>query len=76
MVFGAISSKMDEVLSINPSANLFVFWNFSVHHKYWLTYSGRTDRPSELCYNFSISNDRTQMEWLTFLLGSLTATVP
>ena len=27
----------------------------------WLTYSGGTDRPGELCYNFSISNDLTQI---------------
>ena len=26
-----------------------------------LTYSGGTDRPGELCYNFSISNDLNQM---------------
>ena len=26
-----------------------------------LTYSGRTDRPGELCYKFSISNDLTQI---------------
>ena len=25
------------------------------------TYSGGTDRPGELCYNFSISNDLTQI---------------
>ena len=29
--------------------------------KDWLTYSGGPDRPGELCYNFSISNDLTQM---------------
>ena len=52
---------MDEVLSINPSANVFVFGDFNVHHKDWLTYSSGTDRPGELCYNFSISNDLTQM---------------
>ena len=52
---------MDEVLSINPSANVFVFGDFNVHHKDWLTYSGGTDRSGELCYNFSISNDLTQM---------------
>ena len=34
----------------------------------WLTYSGGTDRPSELCYNFQT----TILRWLTFLLGSLT----
>ena len=60
-VFDSISSNIDEVLSINPSANIFVFGDFNVHHKDWLTYSGGTDRPGELCYNFSISNDLTQM---------------
>ena len=32
-----------------------------IHHKDWLTYSGGTDQPGELRYNFSISNDLTQM---------------
>ena len=61
MVFDSISSNIDEVLSINPSANVFVFGDFNVYHKDWLTYSGGTDRPDELCYNFSISNDLTQI---------------
>ena len=60
-VFDSISSNIDEVLLINPSANVFVFGYFDVHHKDWLTYSGRTDRPGRLCYNFSISSDLTQM---------------
>ena len=60
-VFYSSLSNMDEVLSINPPANVFVFGEFNVHHKDWLTYSDGTDRPSELCYNFSISNDLTQM---------------
>ena len=60
-VFDSISSNIDEVLSINPSANVFVFGDFNIHHKDWLTYSGGTDRPGELCYNFSISNDLTQI---------------
>ena len=59
-VFDSISSNIDEVLSINPSA-VFVFGDFNVHHKDWLTYSGGTDQPSELCYNFSFSNDLPQM---------------
>ena len=46
---------------ISPSANVFVFGEFNIHHKDWLTYSGETDRPCELCYNFSISNDFTHM---------------
>ena len=39
--FDAISSIIDDILSINPS--------------------GGTDRPCELCYNFSIPNDLNQM---------------
>ena len=60
-VFDSISSNIDEVLSINPSANIFVFGDFNFHHKDWLTYSGGTDQPGELCCNFSITNDLTQM---------------
>ena len=61
MVFDSISSNIDGVLPINPSANVFVFGNFDVHHKDWLTYSSGIDRPGQLCYNFSFPNDLTQM---------------
>ena len=61
MVFYSFLSNIDEVLLINPSANVFVFGDFNVLHKDWLIYSGETDGPSKLCYNFSISNDLTQM---------------
>ena len=61
MVFDSISSNIDEVLSVNPSANAFAFGDFNDHHKDWLPYSGGTDRSGELCYNFSISNNLTQM---------------
>ena len=60
-VFYSIASYIDEVLSINLSANVFVFGDINVHHKDWLTYSGGTDRPGEVCYNFSISNDLTEI---------------
>ena len=53
-VFYSISSNIDGVLSINPSANVFVFGDFKVRHKDWITYSSGTSRPGELCYNFSI----------------------
>ena len=43
MVFDSVISNKDEVLSINPSANVFVFGDFNVHHKDWLTYSGGID---------------------------------
>ena len=48
-------------MRFNSSANVFVFGDFNVHHKDWLTYFGGTDRSDELCYNFSISNDLTQI---------------
>ena len=60
-VFDSVSSNIDEVLSINPSANVFLFGDFNVYYKDWLTYSGGTDGLGKLCYNFSISNDLTQM---------------
>ena len=60
-VFYSFSSNIDEVLSIKPSTNVFVFGDFKVHLKDWLTYSSGTDRSCELWYNFSISNDLTQM---------------
>ena len=44
-VFDSISSNIDEVLSINSSANVFVFEDVNIHHKEWLTYSGGRDRP-------------------------------
>ena len=46
-VFDSISSNIDEVLSINPSTNTFVFEDFNTHYKDWLTYSDGTDRPVE-----------------------------
>ena len=60
-VFDSNSSNTDEVFSINPSANVLFFGNFGIHHKDWLTFFDGTDRSSEPCYNFSISNDLSQM---------------
>ena len=51
---------LDEVLSIKPSANVFVFREFNVHHMNWLNYPGGTNRPGELCCYFSSTNDLTQ----------------
>ena len=45
-VFDSVSPNMDEVLSIIPSANVFVFRVI-------------IDRPGELYYNFSTPNDLT-----------------
>ena len=41
--------------------NLFVFGDFNIYHKDWLTYSDAADRPGEVCYNFSFSEDLTKM---------------
>ena len=61
MVFDSISFNIDNVLLINPSPNVFVFGDFNVCHKDWLTSSGVTDQTGELCFSFSISNDLTHM---------------
>ena len=74
MVFDSISSNTDELLSINTSANMFVFGDFNIHCKDWLTYSGGTDRPGEHCYNFFLSQ-MTLLRWLTFLLRSQIVTL-
>ena len=42
-VFDSTSSNLDEVLWLNPSANVFVFGDFNIPHKDWFTYSGGTD---------------------------------
>ena len=64
-VFDIILSNINEALSTNPSANLFAFENFSIHHKDWPTHSGGIDRPDKLCYNFS---KRTLLIWITFVI--------
>ena len=48
---------MVEVLSINPSAKVFVLGDFNVHHEAWLTYFGETDR----LVTDSVSNDLTHL---------------
>ena len=53
-VFDPISSNIGKVLSVNPSAAAIAFGDLNIHHKDWLTYSGRTDRSGELCYNFFV----------------------
>ena len=68
-VFDYISSNIDQIFLINPSANVFVFGDFNVHHKDWVTYSGEIERPGELCYNFSISNDLSQMVNIPSVFG-------
>ena len=69
----AVSYNMDEVLSISPSANVFVFGDFNVHHKDWLAYSSQLIEHvnSDIIFLFQL----TLLRWLTFLLRSLTVTL-
>ena len=72
-IFDSISSNTDEVLSINPSANVFVFEAFNVHLKDWLTYSHETDRLVNSVIIFLFQT--TLLRQLTSLLRSLTVTL-
>ena len=60
MVFDSISSNINELPLIKQSF-VFVFGDFDIHNKDWVTYSGGTDGLDELCYNFSFWSDLTQM---------------
>ena len=72
-VFDSISSNIDEVLSINPSANVFVFGDFNIHHKDWLTIL--VELINLLNSAIIFLSQMILLRWLTFLLGSLTLTV-
>ena len=67
--FYSISSNIYEVLFINPSS-VFVFGDFNVHHKDWLTCSGGTDGLVNSTIIFL--SQMTLLRWLTFLLRSQT----
>ena len=54
---------------------MFLFGNFNVHHKDSLTYSDGSDRPGELCYNFSTWNDLTQLVNFPTQIRTVTLTV-
>ena len=43
MVFNIQSSKIDKVLLINTSTNIFVIGHFNIHHKDWLICSDGTE---------------------------------
>ena len=70
MVFYSIWSNIGKVLSINLSANMFVFGDFNIYHKDRQTHSVRTDGSGEFCYNFFISNNLIRM--VNFPIGSQT----
>ena len=53
----------------------FLFGDFNVHHKDCLSYSDGSDRPDELCYNFSTSIDVTQLVNFPTQIPTVTLTV-
>ena len=71
--FDSISSNIDEVPSINPYVNVFVFVDFNVHHKDWLTVLCKLIK----LVNFAIIflSQMTLLRWLAFLLRSLMVTL-
>ena len=69
-VFDTVSSNIDEVLSINPSTNVFIFGDFNVHHKDWLTYSGRADRPIVIIFFVTTLLVWIYFFWLWYLFYS------
>ena len=74
-IFDGTSFNTDEVLSINLSANAFVYFvmYFKVHHKGWLIHSGTLIdlENSDIIFLFQT----TLLKWLTFLLESLNVTL-
>ena len=48
-------------MKFSRSTHLFLFGDCNLHQKDCLTYSGGTDRPGEIFYNFSVSKHLTQM---------------
>ena len=70
MVFDSISSKIDEVLSIEPSTYVFVFGDLNIHHKDW---SPILMELIDLVNSVIIFLcQMTLLRWLTFLLRSQT----
>ena len=60
-VLDNVSTNIDRALSTHPTAKVFVFGDFNVHHVEWLKYLRGTDEPGEYSFNFSITHDLTQV---------------
>ena len=69
-LFNSISSSTDEVLLINPYADVFVLGNFNTYQKNWLTYSGETHKLVNSVIIFL--SQTTLLRQLTFILRSMT----
>ena len=65
-----MSSNIDEVLLINPSANVFVFSNFNIHHKDWLPIL--VEFINLVKSTIIFLSQMALLRWLPFLLESQT----
>ena len=69
-VFYTISSNIDEVLSVNPFAYVFVFGDSNVHLKRWLAYSGGSVWPVEMLPQMTLLRPYSECEsYSPFLLN-------
>ena len=73
MDFDALSSIIDEILSINTSANVFVFGDKNVYHKDWLTILVELIDVVNPAIIFL--SQMALLRWLTFLVGSMNVTL-
>ena len=60
-VIDTVSSSIDNTLLLHPTANIFVFADFNIHHSDWLKYSNGTNSYGIDAYNFSLSQSLTQL---------------
>ena len=69
----SILSNIDEVLLVNPTANVIVFGDFNVRHKELIDLVELVDLMNYVVIIFN--SQMTLLRWLTFLLGSMTVTL-
>ena len=60
-VVNSISENIDKALLTHPSANIFVFGDFNIHHAGWLPFSHTTSLSGINTYNFAVSHSLTQL---------------
>jgi len=61
IVIDSVSESIDKALVAHPSANIFIFGDFNIHHSEWLPFSGPTSEAAINTFNFAISQSLTQL---------------
>ena len=52
LLYSPLGTGFDDISSSIDNSEAIVCGNLNIHHKDWVTYSGRTDRPSKLYRKF------------------------